>query len=183
MVNEVWHPGVPHCPLMPWPQMMVSMIMCKRLVTTTNTLCQDESFLRISDSCWDFYLPHEMYERNCKFSFKILLLFFFTCTGYRTPNVFLTRSVCLCSSVWTVLRVVLHWDRQFEVILLCRETGQSGVQGLLLCLFRNDGINCRLDLSKEICRLVPRLLLDTWKHTRTRSDLVFMIRHALLSLY
>ena len=46
-----------------------------------------------------------------------------------------------------------------EVILLCRDIGQSGVQGLLLWLVRNVGTNCRLD--SEICRLVPRLLLDT----------------------
>ena len=40
-----------------------------------------------------------------------------------------------------------------------RDTGQSGVLGLLLWLVRNVGINCWLD--SKICRLVPRLLLDT----------------------
>ena len=124
----------------------------------------------------------------------ILRRFLLNCTGDRSPSVFLTRSVCLCSSVWKawplpiflisvlalrLLRVVLVWDLQLEVILLCLDIGQSGVQGLLLWLVRNVGTNCRLD--SEICRLVPRLLLDTWKHTC--SELVFLIRHALLSLY
>ena len=110
------------------------------------------------------------------------------------PSVFLTRSVCLCSSVWKawplpiflisvlalqLLWVVLVWDLQLKVISLCRDTGQSGVQGLLLWLVREVGINCRLD--SEICRLILRLSLDTWKHTC--SELVFLIRHALLSLY
>ena len=36
-----------------------------------------------------------------------------------------------------LFQVVLVWDLQFEVILLCRDTGQSGVQGLLLWLVRN----------------------------------------------
>ena len=104
------------------------------------------------------------------------------------------RSVCLCSGVWKawslpiflisvlalrLLWVVLVWDPQLEVILLCRDTEQSGVQGLLLWLVRNVGTNGRLD--SEIYRLVLRLLLDTWKHTC--SELVFLIRHALLSLY
>ena len=86
--------------------------------------------------------------------------FLLTCTGYRTPSIFLTGSVCLCSSVWKgwplpiflisvlvlqLLWVVLVWDLQLEVILLCRDTGQSGVQGLLLWLVRNVGTNCRLD--------------------------------------
>ena len=51
------------------------------------------------------------------------------------------------------------WDLQFEV---CWDTGQSGVQGVLLWLVRNVGINCRLD--SEIWWLVLMLLLDTWKH-------------------
>ena len=53
----------------------------------------------------------------------------------------LTRSVCLCSSVWKgwplpiflisvlalqLLWVVLVWDLQLEVILLCRDTGRVG---------------------------------------------------------
>ena len=67
--------------------------------------------------------------------------FLLTCTGYCSPSVFLTRSVCLCSSAWKswplpiflisvlalqLLWVVLGWDLQLEVILLCRDTGQSG---------------------------------------------------------
>ena len=47
---------------------------------------------------------------------------------------------------------------QLEEILLCWDTGQSGVQGLLLWLVRNVGTNCRLD--SEICRLALRLSRD-----------------------
>ena len=43
--------------------------------------------------------------------------------------------------------------------LVVPDTGQSGVQGLLLWLVQNVGTNCQLD--SEICRLVLRLLLDT----------------------
>ena len=108
----------------------------------------------------------------------ILHRFLLTCTCYRTSSVFLTRSVCLCSSVWKawllpiflisvlalqLLWVILVWDLQLAVISLCRDTGQSGVQGLLLRLVRNVGTNCRFDSG--ICRLVLRLSLDTWKHT------------------
>ena len=78
-----------------------------------------------------------------------------------------------------LLRVVLVWDTQLEVVLLCRDTGQSGVQGLLLWLVGYVGTNCRLDA--EICRLVLRLSRDAWKHTC--SELVFLVRYALLSLY
>ena len=46
----------------------------------------------------------------------------------------------------------------FEVILLCRNTERSGVQGLLLWQVQNIGIKCRLD--SEISRLVLRRLLD-----------------------
>ena len=42
--------------------------------------------------------------------------------------------------------------------LVVRDTGQSGVQGLLLWLVRNVGTNCRLE--SEICRLVLRLSRD-----------------------
>ena len=94
--------------------------------------------------------------------FDHITRFLLTCTGYRTPSIFLTRSVCLCSSVWKawplpiflisvlalrLLWVVLVWDPPLEVILLCWDTGQSGVQGLLLWLARNVGTNCWLDLS------------------------------------
>ena len=107
------------------------------------------------------------------------------------PSIFLTRSVCLCSSVWKVwprpillisvlaLRlfwVVLVWILQFKVILWCQDTGRSGIQSRLLWLV---GINRRLD--SEICQSVPRNLLDIWKHTC--SELVFLTRHAVLSLY
>ena len=110
------------------------------------------------------------------------------------PSAFLTRSVWLCLNVWKawplpiflisalalqLLWIVLVWDLQLEVISLCRDTGLSGVQGLLLWLVRNVRTNCRLDSG--ICRLVLRLSLNTWKHTC--SELVFLIRHALLSLY
>ena len=108
----------------------------------------------------------------------ILHRYLLICTGYRTPSVFLTRSVFLYSNVWKawplpiflisalalqLLWVVLVWDLQLEVISLCRDTGLSGVQGLLLWLVRNVGTNFRLDSG--ISRLVLRLSLNTWKHT------------------
>ena len=75
----------------------------------------------------------------------ILHPFFLTCNGYRSSSVFLTRSVCSCSSAqkgWLLsiflisvlalplLGVVLVWDLQLEVISLCQDIGQSGDQGL-----------------------------------------------------
>ena len=155
----------------------------------------------VSSAYWWNDIPCDiiMFETGEKYRLKsndliILHRFLLTCTGYRSPSVSLTRSVCLCSSVWKgwplpiflisvlalqLLWVVLVWDLQLEVILLCRDTGQSGVQGLLLWLVQNVGTNCRLD--SEICRLVLKLSRDAWRHTC--SELAFLIRHALLSLY
>ena len=106
-----------------------------------------------------------------RISYKICLLMFKCLNGLA---LFLI-SVLALQLLW----VVLVWDLQHEVILLCRDTGQSWVQGLLLRLARNVGTNCRLD--SEICRLVLKLWRDAWRHTC--SELVFLIRHALLSLY
>ena len=50
-----------------------------------------------------------------------------------------------------------------------------GFKVFFCALVWNVGINCQLD--SEICRLVLRLLLETWKHTC--SELVFLIRHSL----
>ena len=110
------------------------------------------------------------------------------------PQRIFLQDLFACSRVWKVwprpiflisvlamrlFQVVLVQDPQFEVILLCRNTGLSEVQGLLLRLVRNVEIIFWID--SEICWLVPRILLDTWNHTC--SEPVFLIRHALLSLY
>ena len=157
-----------------WTIVIVFFIRCLGLVYSCSSLCwirQCDWFVALGDLI-------------------ILHRFLLICTGYRTPSVFLTRSVCLCSNVWKawplpiflisalplqLLWVILVWDLQLEVISLCRDSGLSGVQGLLLWLVRNVGTNCQLDSG--ICRLVLRLSLNTWKHTC--SELVFLIKHAL----
>ena len=91
-----------------------------------------------------------------RISYKICLLMFKCLKGLAPAYLSISLiSVLALRLLW----VVLVRDLQLEVILLCRDTGQSGVQGLLLWLVRNVGTNCRLD--SEICRLVLRLLLDT----------------------
>ena len=89
------------------------------------------------------------------------------------------RVILMCGSGWSWCAVQGDLDVRFRVILMCHYTGQSGIQGLLLWLSELLEWNGRLNL--ENCRLVQRLLLDIWKHTC--SELVFLIRHTLLSWY
>ena len=103
-----------------------------------------------------------------------------------TLSIFLTRSLCLCSSVWKVwplpifliFVLVLHCTGSFwfEIHSLrwscCAGTqDRVGVKVFWCGWSENVGINCQLD--SEICPLVLRLLLDTWKHTC--SELVFLL--------
>ena len=71
-----------------------------------------------------------------------------------------------------LFRVVLVSDPQFEVILLCRDTGQSGG----LRSFAVAGPKCWNKLPVRLWDLWVLRLLNTWKHTR--SELVYLIRHA-----
>ena len=91
--------------------------------------------------------------------YKICLLMFKCLKGLVSicPSFWSLCWHCCCSgSFWFEIRSS-RWS-------CCAGTQwRSGVQGILLWLVRNVGINCRLD--SEICRLVLRLLLDTWKHT------------------